>query len=245
MELRKLVSTATVALLALPALAAGAVGGLSGEVVPYLWAAGIDGDVSVRGQEVDVDVGFGDLVDKVDIGGSALGVLRYDRWVLWGQVDYFSLSSDELGGRRGRQVDSELETNSLIWTLAVGYQFAGRRPGQTVDVLIGARQLSLENELTLAGLGTFKRDKDFIDAILVVRPNLPLSDRVVFNLILSVGSGASDLTWELWPQLEFRLAAPWVAQLGYRRLQYDIDGGNGNSFDAAFHGLTLGLGARF
>lgn len=242
MELRKLVAAGAVALLAFPALAVGAVGGLSGEVVPYLWAAGIDGDVSVRGQEVDVDVGFDDLVDKVDIGGSALGVLRYARWLVWGQVDYFSLSSDEFGSRR---VDGELETKSLIWTLAVGYQFAGLRPGQTVDVLIGARQLSLENELTLAGLGTFKRDKDFIDAVLVVRPKLPLSDRVVFNLILSVGSGDSDLTWELWPQLEFQLADPWVAQFGYRRLHYDIDSGNGNSFDAAFHGLTLGLGAKF
>ena len=41
----------------------------------YLWATGIDGQFTVMGDEVPVDVSFGELFDQVEIAGS----LHYER----------------------------------------------------------------------------------------------------------------------------------------------------------------------
>ena len=66
------------------------------EVTPYLWASGIDADVAVRGREGEVDLKFDDLIDAVDIAGALLGVAYYNRFVVWTQLDYMSLDSNEL-----------------------------------------------------------------------------------------------------------------------------------------------------
>ena len=66
------------------------------ELTPYLWTVGIEGDLTVKGREVDFDKPFTDLVEAVEIGGSLLGVLQYDRFLVWGQADFFAMSTDEL-----------------------------------------------------------------------------------------------------------------------------------------------------
>lgn len=215
----------------------------NGEVTPYVWAAGIDGDATIGGNEVDIDVSFDDLLDKTDFGGSVLGVLQRDRWVFWGQLDYLALSTDDVDTPSGASAD--LDTDALIWTLAVGYQFDGWRPGQHFDVLLGARQLSLDHELSISGVGNFDRDKEYTDAVVVIRPSLPINERWRFNPTLSFGTGDSEYTWELWPQFQYKVTDTWAARIGYRRLHYDIEGDNDNEFDAAFHGLVVGFGGMF
>jgi opacity protein-like surface antigen len=214
----------------------------SGEFTPYFWGAGIDGDATVGGRDVELDVSFDDILDKTDAAVSFLGVLQRNRLVLWGQVDYMDLGTDIVtpGG-----ISGDSDTKATIATLAVGWQFDGWKPKQTIDVLVGVRQLALDNEITLDGVGSFEGDQDFTDGVLVVRPSLPLSERWRFNPTLSVGAGDSDTTYELWPQVQFAATDHLAARIGYRRLYYDREGDRGNTFDATFHGVTLGLGFLF
>jgi opacity protein-like surface antigen len=214
----------------------------SGEITPYLWVAGIDGDATVRGNEVELDVSFDDILDETEAAFSFLGVLQRGQLVFWGQVDYLDLDADIVtpGG-----IEGDANSTSTIVTFAVGWQFGGWKPGQTFDVLVGARQLSLDNEISLDGVGAFDSDQDFTDGVLVVRPSLPLGERWRFNPTLSVGAGDSDTTYELWPQFQFTATENLAARIGYRRLYYDVEGDRGNTFDASFHGLVLGLGFLF
>jgi len=249
MDLRTL-TTATAAplLLVLLPITAGAQieRRVSGELVPYFWAVGVDGDAEIRGRDVDIDYDFEDTWDHLEFGGSILGVFRHGRWVGWGQLDYIDLKNDDIGARLGVvRIPGELNTTALIWTLAGGYQIGGFRHGQTFDVMLGVRGLHLELDLDVAGLANASKDEDFHDVVLVVRPDLPLSARWRFNPTASIGAGDSELTWELWPQFEFEITDTWVTRVGYRTLHYDIDGDNGNSFDAAFNGFTIGLGGKF
>lgn len=243
MKLHMFTATATAAgaLSGLLSFGAEAQQGTSGELVPYFWAVGADGDAEVRGREVDVDADFNDVKDNLEFGGSILGVLHHNRLAFWGQLDYINLKNDDLGGN----IDGELETKAMITTLAAGYQFGGWRPGQTFDVMLGARMLALKLDLDVGGIGSTDSDEEFFDAVVVVRPSLPLSARWRFNPTASVGAGDSDLTWELWPQFEYAISDTWVTRVGYRTLTYDIDGDNGNSWDASFTGFTLGLGGKF
>jgi hypothetical protein len=207
------------------------------ELTPYLWAAGIDADVTVRNTTVAVDVGFSDLIDKVDVGGSFLTALQYKRFVGFGQVDYVSMNTDQLDNATG-----ELDSDALFATVAVGYQLNGPMKGSTIDVMGGVRLLNLDNTLTLNGRGTFEKSQTITDGVLVVRPSLPLTTWLRFSPTLAIGAGDSDLTYELQPELQFRITDNIAARVGYRRVFYDFEGDRGNRFDGSFHGFILGVG---
>ena len=48
--------------------------GLNFELTPYFWAAGVDGKISARGQSVNFDRSFSDIVSNVDAGFMGLAV---------------------------------------------------------------------------------------------------------------------------------------------------------------------------
>jgi len=211
------------------------------EITPYLWAPGINGDVTVRGRQADFDVSFNDLVKYVDKGGAVLGVAQYDRWLLWGQGDYFSLSND-LNTPAGGKIDVDI----TIATVAVGYQFDGWKAGQTFDVMIGQQYTRLDTTVRLNAVGTFESNRDITDTVLVVRPSFPLSERWRFNPTLVYGKGDSDNTYTLWPQFQYQISKTWETRIGYRRLHYAIDNDNGtDKLNITFNGPMLGFGATF
>ena len=51
------------------------------EVMPYLWYAGLEGDITVRGNNFDFEKSASELVKAVDEGGSLLGAVQYNRYV--------------------------------------------------------------------------------------------------------------------------------------------------------------------
>jgi outer membrane protein OmpA-like peptidoglycan-associated protein len=214
------------------------------EVAPYLWAAGVDADVTVADQTANIKWDFSDIVDALDIGGGIMAGAGINRFVVVTQIDYLSLDSDKLD-EAPAQV--RLESELLMAMLALGYRFGGQTPGRHFDVLLGARNLSLDNTLTLDGLGRFETDKDFVDPILMLRPSFPLGRRWRLNATMSYGTGGdSEKTWELQPHVQFQITDHLAARFGYRRLYYEIDSENGrNRFDGAFEGLIIGIGGTF
>lgn len=213
------------------------------EFTPYLWAVGIDGDVTVRGQKANVDMDFNDLVDSVDIGGSFLGVARKDRFVMWTQFDYVGLDNNDLDNVPS---DSRLKTNMLLLELAGGYQFNGPFKGSTIDAMIGLRYGSFENKLIIQDAKA-KRTQELVDPMLVVRPRIPIyHDWIVFSPTLAVGGGGdSEFIYELQPQLQFQLTENLAARVGYRRLHYKFEGKGDNEFDGDLQGFIVGLGVTF
>ena len=103
------------------------------EITPYAWLAGIEGDVTVDGQKADFDKSFSDLVDAVELAGSLLGVVQYNRFLLWGQVDYFSMSTDELDVE-DRPQGGSLDSDLLLGELGQAEEHA-HRAGETGEKL--------------------------------------------------------------------------------------------------------------
>ena len=214
------------------------------EVAPYMWAAGLDTEVTIGDLTATVERDFSDIVEALDIGGGIMAGARLGHFVAVTQIDYLSLDSDELDDAPAR---GRLEVETLMAMLAIGYRFERSRAGAHTDLLIGARQLSLDNTLTLDGLGTVEGDKDFVDPIVMLRPSFPLGRRWRFNPTISFGSGGdSEKTWELQPQLHFQISDNVGLRFGYRKLYYEIDSENGrNKFDGSFQGLIVGIGGTF
>jgi outer membrane protein OmpA-like peptidoglycan-associated protein len=214
------------------------------EITPYVWAAGIEGDAVVRGQAVEVDQSFSDTLEALDIAGALL--LRAERksWVLWTQVDYMELSTDELDNPPER---GSFDTDVLLLTGGLGRNFSSANNRQSVDVILGARYMKLDSELSFNLLGTFTRDQSYLDPVLIVRPIFQLSERWRFEPMFSFGAGGdSESTYELQPMLQFDMTENVALRFGYRKLYYDIeDSAGGSTFDGSFHGLMVGIGGKF
>jgi len=212
------------------------------ELTPYFWAAGLEGDLEVQGNKVEVDAGFEDIVDAADAGGGLMAVATRGRLVAWGQLDYFGLDTDELDDA---PAGGSVQSDSFLGALAVGRRFDGPFEGSTIDLMGGVRYARVEIEAEKTGVGSWEDSHDVVDAILVVSPSFRLTERLRLNPIFAVGAGDSDLTWEVQPSLRYQLRENMALRVGYRRLYYDYTGDAGNTWDAAFQGLIVGLSLMF
>jgi hypothetical protein len=219
------------------------------EVTPYAWLAGLEGDVTVRGHKADFDKSFSDMLDYVEMAGSLLTVVQYDRYLVWGQLDYFDLSTDALDVD-DRPDHGKLDTTMVLAELALGYQVDGWMEDQTFDFLVGVRQLHIENDLEIYGVRSVSKERDIVDPILVMRPSMPVLpskiDGLRFNPTLAIGAGGdSDLTYELFPQFQYQITDLVAARLGYRRVGYRFEGSNDSELNFDLAGLIVGLGVMF
>jgi hypothetical protein len=216
------------------------------EITPYFWYVGIDGDVEVLGNTVDFERSARQMFKAVDGGGSLLAVVQKDRYLFWAQGDLIKLSTDELDvnsqPRRG-----SLDTKVKLAEAAVGYQIDGWSEGQTFDLMLGARNSVLENDLSIYALGaTRHKTRRSLDPMIVVRPSLPITERLRFNPTIGLGAGGdADFVYELQPQLQYQISDTIAARVGYRRLGYKITKDRGNEINFALSGLIFGVGVTF
>ena len=218
------------------------------ELTPYLWAEGLEGDVTINGHEAEFEKEFSDLFDMLDIGGSLFGVAQYNRFIFLGAVDYFDLSTDNLDVEdqpEGRTLDSKM----LLGEVAAGYQFDGFMEGMTISVLAGARMTSMELDLELDAGETASKDNDLVDPVLMLNPSIPIFpskiDGLRFNPILAIGGGNdADLVYELFPQFQYQITDHMAARLGYRTVGYKFEDGD-NELNINLAGLIIGAGLTF
>ena len=245
---KMLMSAAVAAVLAAGAARGQTTEGWSFEVTPYVWYAGLEGDLKVAGRSVDFEKDAADLLDAAEVGGSLRVGASYDRFVIGAMVDYFSLSTDELDEEdqpAGGSVDSKM----LLTEALVGYRVDGWSEGQSFVLALGLRNLSLETDLESNGGGTFSDDRDITDLMFYVLPSVPLFassiDGLRFNPVLGIGGGDSDLAYEMFPQVQYEVTDALAVRFGYRRVGWRFEGDGDNEFNADLAGLILGVGLKY
>ena len=214
------------------------------EVTPYLWGAGIEGDVTVGGQSVAISSSFSDILKTLEIAGALQMKARRGPWVLWTQVDYLAQSTDKLDSPPEHV---RLDSDTTMLTAGFGRQFVSSSERASIDVLLGLHYFSMDNALRFDTLGTFRNSSSFTDPVLILRPSFQLSDRWKFNPLFSFGSGGdSEETYELLAELQFQTSKRAALKFGYRLLHYDVKNSAGaDQFDGSFQGPYLGYGWTF
>lgn len=216
------------------------------ELTPYAWLAGVDGTATIKGQKHDFSQKFSDLVKNVDFGGSLLGRAQYDRWVTYGQFDYFRISQDDTGPNG---VSGTITSDSAFYTVAGGYQFDGPFEGSKIDVLGGVKIAHQKTEAEISGGPSASDTRDLVDGVLMLRPSIPLFpskiDGLRFNPTVSIGAGDSDLVYDLMPNFQYDFTDSISGRIGYRRMHYKVTGDNDNELDISFSGMILGVGITF
>ena len=224
------------------------------EFTPYLWAAGIKGEVGngvVGGQPPRVDATFDNLLSKLDFAFMGSLEARKGRWGVFGDLIYLDFSEDaaiKLAPNLptpGFRFDAELSGT----VLALGATYRVSSGHTAVDVLGGLRYYSLDPSVNVT-FGPVVRlvepKKDWTDPIVGLRVRHPLSGRWALTGYADVGGFGigSDLSYQLYGGVEYAFSKTFTGKLGYRQLRTDYDS-DGTKLDLTFGGAMLGLGIRW
>lgn len=216
---------------------------------PYLWMAGLNGNLSIAGHEAAVHQSFGDIFSNLKFGVMGLTEVRR------GQI---GILTDLLFVRVGDQkaiavpqlpfpVNVELTTNTFTLTPELAYRVYSQKYF-SADVLGGLRyyHLGAHSDFDAGPLGqfTYSGADNWADAVggarLLVRP----TPKIGAFFIGDAGGGGSSPTWQIAFGAGYRVTKRTTVQLGYRRLYFNRNGGSPTSLDATQQGLVLGTTIR-
>lgn len=213
-------------------------------VAPFLIAAAMDGTVTVKGRDVDLDVPFSDILDSLHFAGMGYFSMKNDQWYLSGQLVYMNLkqSQDVMNGT------ADVTVEETIADVAGGY-----RVSELATLLVGARLVDIRTELSFdspqAGRNA-KASKTWVDPFVGAAFLAPLSERWWLDLHGDIGGFGvgSDLTWQAWADVGYRASDVMTVFLGFRAFYVDYEDGSGTSlfrYDVMTSGPQLGVAFRF
>jgi len=241
MKTKRLISLTLATTLLVSAGYAGETNKWTFDVSLYGLAAGMSGDVAVKGIPADVNVGFDEIWDNLDFG--AMGKVRvgYERWALTADVIYMSLGAAKNG------ISAEFDQWMVEPTLS--YRICNE-----FELLAGARYNNLSGDIIGPGILPTPRvpsgTQDWWDPIVGGTAKLPLGKAFSLNFRGDVGGFGvgSEITWQAFPWVGWQISKYFSVQAGYRWLYVDYTSGSGANlfkYDILTQGPQLGLTVSF
>jgi hypothetical protein len=239
------------------------------QITPYMWAAGLEGDISPfrRAPTIHVEKPFSDVLDDLNFGGFVNIWGRYDRFVFSGDVMYVDTTDSHGTGPLpamqipglgvpippGASVDATVDTKEFMATLQGGYRVF-ETPQFTLDALAGARFWYISNDVTVIARhpaigsrsATYGESFGWVDPVIGLRAFLPLTEKLSLQAQADIGGfgAGSDSTWSALATLNYVFTDHFSASAGYKVLDVDYDH-DGHVFDTRLSGPVLGLTYRF
>jgi hypothetical protein len=218
----------------------------------------------------EISVGPTDWLDLLNWGALVSGNARKGRFSIFSDLVYLSMTSKNDGrvlsvGDAGTRIpidanvvlNTRADLDGLTVTLAGGYSLK-QTEASSVDIFAGVRYFGVDTStswdltadittpgsgVVLPAQGSISSDKDLWDGILGIRGQRRVgSGNWSMPYHLDVGTGSSDLTWNL--MAGFAYEFEWGdLMLMYRHLEYDQDDASllqdfsfsGPAFGARFH----------
>lgn len=248
-------------------------GGWEFAILPYLWALALDGNVTVKGLETDVDMSFGDIWDNLNIAFMCDIEARKGRFGLFVNPLYAELEGEQSKTILHTVITVDATIKMFIMGFGIDYRLGpyaigntahARTPTVTVVPYLGGRYTDLDVKLDITRYGhisgtttysSFEDGKHWVDPIIGARTIWGLSRH--WNIIVSGDVGGfgvgSDFAWSANGLFGYRFGlfggkdnANFL--FGYRALCQDYKEGSGADlfeYKATMHGPIVGLGIGF
>lgn len=227
------------------------------QVTPYMWAAGMEGDLSPfrAAPTIHVEKSFSEIMEDFNIGGFLNVWARRDRFVFSGDIMYVNTTAAESTRvlpdlfPGGLAISAEVDTVEFNATLQGGYRVVDT-PRFTLDALAGGRFWYISNDVTIETdvLGSISREEDFswFDPLVGARAFYNFTDRLSVMGQADIGGFGvgSDLTWSVLGTFNYVFNDNWSVSAGYKYLSVDYDD-DGYVFDVDMSGPVLGVTYRF
>jgi hypothetical protein len=224
----------------------------------YLFATGVKGESQIANVTTDVDLGFDDILDNLDMGFMGYIEHRRGKWSYIGDIAYLKLSADNSRASDSiLQVELDAEFKQTVFEGFVGYRIFEREYDAAelgIDLLLGARHSELEfdlsSEAALLGLSTSadrSRDESWTDAVLALRMQHTGQKGWGSTFWVDVGDGSDSSSKQFLALATYQSNTNWKFYGGYRYLNLEYETGSGISkfaVDLDYTGPMFGVSYR-
>jgi len=219
------------------------------QIAPYIWAAGLDGDVATLPgvPAASVDASFTDILENLDVAFMIAGEAHNRRVGLFGDIFYVDLeATGSVPGPFNAPVSLEAQT---LYGTAAGFWRLWSDERASLDIMAGARFWSVDTELVIGApiSATVSHDEDWVDPVVGFKARGTLGgDRFFqsFHVLFGGFDVGSDLMWDANVNLGYQWTESFVTSIGYRYLAVDYSN-RGFLYDVVQDGPTLSLVWRF
>ena len=202
------------------------------EFTPYLWTAGIEGDVALGNLQGNIDVDFSDIADVLS-GGALVHVEAHrGQHGFFGDLVYLKLEPDDISTVAG-SAQVEFETTAIefgyVRNLAdFGWEF-------------GLRYWDFDLSINPSMAAEVARSQDWVDGFVGFRTEHTISSNWSFQPRFNIGAGGSDITWGLDLNFSGLLNSGNRLAIGGKMLSFDYDEQNVQGIPFALDVLFMGL----
>jgi len=192
-------------------------------VTPYLWLAGLNGEVGIGPLTSNVDLSPGDILDALQFAASAYADVRRQWFV--GGIDalYVSVGDAKAIVFRGDTGSFNLSNRQTILNPFVGYSVGNAT--WTFDVTAGARYWHSRDELRVDRANGqsrgFTSTIDWWDAVAGLRLTGIIVPHLRFTAGGDAGGGGAKSDWQLHGDVGYDVSSRWTVGLSYRLLSVD------------------------
>lgn len=217
---------------------------------PYAWLIAIDGDMGVGPFTAPVDISFSDTLDTLDMAYMFLAEAGYGRWTLTADFVYGDFSNDAVGPLGFTRIDYEF--TQWVLSTTVGYRVI-QTEGYAMDVFAGARTTDFDATATAFLPGPLNAQiqrspgDTWTDPIIGIRGQADLNERFMLRYNADIGGFgvSSDLVWQAFLGIGYRLTDNATVAIGYRGMGVDYTSDAFSPIDTITHGPVLGFEFRF
>lgn len=213
-------------------------------IAPYLVAASMDGTVTVKRFEGDVDVPFDELLDQLEMAGMVHFDMKNEHWMLSSDLLYV----------KAEQTSDVLQGTSVVTVEQTFLEFVGGyRVSPVFTILAGARGVDLGVDQQFTGPhreNSHQTGKSWIDPIVGAHVLAPLAEKWWLGLRGDIGGFGvgSELAWQAYVNVGFRASDLISVILGYRAVDMEYEEGSGSDFfryDMRIDGPQVGVAFSF
>ncbi len=210
------------------------------ELMPYLWAASLQGNTRAEDAESPVDPGYS-LFTLDNLQGAFMGAMRVSRghWSWHLDTLYVDYQDDFAWG----PLESHVGVSGGFVELGGGY--SANLDGN-LEWIAGLRSVSFTSEVSITPGPEGKVDKTWLDPFVGFRYRHSLSENWALRLRGDLGgmNPSARLSLNTFLAMEYAFSNKVQALFGYRYLELDFRD-NGYLLDISASGFALGLALRF
>lgn len=221
--------------------------GWSFDAFVYYWSASVGGDLTIEGEDVDLDDG-GDGIFEISALTGFLGNFEAHRGP-WSFVFAPIFIHVEMDGDQSGAADADVEIDAQVHEGFVAHEIGG-----AWQWLAGARYYELDAELDLSvgGVPTGSEDAitSWVDPIVGARYRGRFGEDWSLNGRADIGGFGvgSDFAWNASLLVGYHFSSCVGAHVGYRALSLDFEDGTGGDhveYNLSMYGPIIGVSFAF
>ncbi len=231
-------------------------------IAPYLWFVGLNGDISINGNQSNVDASFGDIWDQLDFAFQIHAEAMKNNYFFFIDETYMKLSvSQDIGPDSplpiGANINIGVQMNAFEF--GGGYRLVAAKPDFPVyfDLYTGGRWwiVDLDQKIKFNNLPDQNSDQNqqWVDVIVGARIIAQFGDNFLATVKSDIGGFdfgfSSKFSWNIIANVGWDTGwHGFTPYIGWRSMYVDYEDGSGSDFfryNVWMNGIQTGLGFRF